>query len=95
MRLTCAWCGLRDAGEFTYKGDAKAVRPTIDDLSEEAHLAYIFDRDNPAGPHEEVWQHTGGCRSHIKVSRNTVTHEVLSCAPLGPWSDRLSEGPTT
>ena len=54
MRLTCPWCGERDAAEFTYRGDAAAVRPGIgnDDLAD--HQAYIFDRANPAGRHREV-----------------------------------------
>ncbi len=86
MRLVCPWCGERDAGEFTYKGDATAVRPSIDNESVEDHQAYVFDRDNPRGRHAEIWLHTGGCRHHVKVVRDTLTHEVLSCEPIGPWA---------
>ncbi|MFD0916201.1 sarcosine oxidase subunit delta [Pseudahrensia aquimaris] len=94
MILTCAWCGPRDAREFTYKGDAKIARPAMDNESLEDHLAYVYDRDNPAGLHEEMWQHTGGCRAHVRVVRNTVTHEVISCDPVGPWAEQLKKGAT-
>ncbi|TIV08741.1 MAG: sarcosine oxidase subunit delta, partial [Mesorhizobium sp.] len=35
---------------------------------------------NPAGDHNEIWQHSGGCRAHLRVVRNTITHEILSTA---------------
>ena len=92
MRLICPWCGERDAGEFTYKGDATAQRPSIDNTSIDAHAAYVFDRENPAGDHREMWQHTGGCRAHVEVIRNTITHEVKSHQPMGPWKDDLAQG---
>ena len=92
MRLTCPWCGTRDAGEFTYKGDATAKRPAIESNDLKAFESYVFDRSNPAGQHSEIWQHTGGCRGHLKVVRDTVTHEVHSCEPIGPWKEALSSG---
>ena len=92
MRLTCPWCGERDGGEFTYRGDATAIRPPIDNDVVEDHQAYVFDRKNPAGPHREVWHHSGGCRSHMVVTRNTLTHEVLDTEPAGPWKDMLEAG---
>jgi len=85
MRLKCSWCGLRDAGEFTYKGDATAVRPPIESNDLASFESYVFDRTNLAGRHEEIWQHTGGCRTHLKVVRDTLTHEVYSCEPVGRW----------
>ena len=89
MRLQCPWCGERDAGEFTYKGDASAKRPPIESDDLAAHQAYVFDRENPAGPHREVWLHSGGCRNHVIVTRDTVTHEVLTCEPVGPFASLL------
>ncbi|MEO1200642.1 MAG: sarcosine oxidase subunit delta, partial [Pseudomonadota bacterium] len=46
-------------------------------------LAYVFDRENPRGRHEEYWQHTGGCRAWLKVTRDTLTHEVFRIELVG------------
>jgi len=89
MRLPCPYCGERDHAEFTYRGDASAKRPAIADPSVEAHAAYVFDRENPVGEHSEIWNHTSGCRTHIVVTRNVTTHEVLFCEPVGPFAKML------
>lgn len=90
MRLTCPYCGERDHQEFTYRGDASAARPSIENTSIEEHASYVYDRTNPAGVHRELWNHTGGCRTHVVVERNTLTHEVISCKPIGPFSGVLT-----
>jgi len=89
MQLNCPYCGLRDHQEFTYRGDASAVRPALKNTSVDDHNSYIFDRSNPDGVHRELWNHTSGCRTHVVVERNTVTHEVLSCKPVGPFARKL------
>ena len=38
--------------------------------------AYIYLRDNPKGPHVELWHHHAGCRAWVKVARDTLTHEI-------------------
>lgn len=71
--------GLRDAGEFTYLGDAKLLnRPDwqADDASE-AFYDYVYMRDNPPGEHQELWYHEYGDRSWIVVTRNISTHEII------------------
>jgi len=72
--------GPRDAQEFTYLGDAALLnRP--DGMAEgaaEAFNTYVYLRDNPAGLHRELWFHEQGDRSWLIVTRNTVTHEILS-----------------
>jgi sarcosine oxidase subunit delta len=72
--------GLRDAEEFTYLGDAKLLnRPdATSDTAEEEFAAYVFERENPAGLHRELWFHEYGDRSWIVVTRNTLTHEIVS-----------------
>jgi methylglutamate dehydrogenase subunit B len=80
MLLPCPHCGPRDVTEFTYGGDANARQPA-EGASLEEWSAYVYLRDNPRGPHEEVWQHIAGCRRWIRVRRNTLTHEVLGSAP--------------
>ena len=75
--------GPRDAGEFTYLGDAsillrpdghsgKASKDTLDRVHDYVHL-----RHNPAGIHRELWYHEQGDRAWLIVTRNTLTHEIL------------------
>jgi sarcosine oxidase subunit delta len=72
--------GPRDAQEFVYLGDASLIgRP--DGMTEgavDAFHDYLYLRDNPAGEHRELWYHEQGDRSWLVVTRNTVTHEVVS-----------------
>ncbi len=86
MIIECPFCGKRDAGEFTYRGDGTVVRPALSDSSLEAHQAYVYDRENPAGEHAEIWHHNGGCRSHVRVIRNTVSHKILKCDLVGAFA---------
>jgi sarcosine oxidase subunit delta len=78
MRITCTYCGSRDVSEFSYLGDAGLTRPDPEapDAAEAFH-AYVYLRDNPAGPQRELWYHASGCRSWLEVTRDTTTHEVL------------------
>ena len=77
MRIPCPFCGQRDVGEFAYLGDASARRPdpSEPDVAREFFEA-VYLRDNPAGPHRELWYHAFGCRSWVEVTRDTRTHEI-------------------
>ena len=79
MRIECPFCGDRDLVEFTYLGDAGFRRPPSDaeDCAQRYYEA-VYLRDNPAGPHEELWYHAGGCHCWLRVTRNTRTHEILA-----------------
>lgn len=78
MRLQCPFCGERDASEFAYLGDANCQRPDPGAPDAAARfVAAVYLRDNPAGPHDELWYHAFGCRSWLRVARDTLTHEVL------------------
>jgi heterotetrameric sarcosine oxidase delta subunit len=71
--------GPRDAQEFVYLGDASLIhRPDGLTASVETFHDYAYLRDNPAGPHRELWYHEQGDRSWLVVTRNTVTHEITS-----------------
>jgi heterotetrameric sarcosine oxidase delta subunit len=88
MLIPCPWCGPRSQIEFTYGGDATVRRPAPE-APESAWADYVYLRDNPCGPHEELWYHGAGCRSWFKVLRNTRTHDILAAAPVGePWPER-------
>ena len=75
LLITCPHCGPRDQVEFAYGGDASISRPAPE-ASLQDWIAYVYLRDNPAGPHEEYWQHVAGCRRWLRIRRNTVTHEI-------------------
>ena len=81
MRIDCPYCGPRDSGEFTYRGDARPSRPVSSDT--QAFVDYVYLRDNVAGPMEEHWYHLHGCRHWLKVRRNTLSHEIESSILAG------------
>lgn len=78
MLIACPYCGPRDAAEFTYQGDGNRARPAPMSQDIEGWNNYVYDRVNIAGDHNEIWQHSGGCRSHLRVTRNTLTHRISS-----------------
>ena len=86
MRIACPFCGERDIAEFTYHGDAdhSAQRPEPSQENNEAWNQWVYDRKNPAGEHRELWQHTGGCRAFMIITRNTITHEIIKVERVGP-----------
>jgi heterotetrameric sarcosine oxidase delta subunit len=79
--IRCPWCGARDHAEYFYGGDAAAImnRPA-EDADLKAWHDYVYLRDNPRGPHRELWQHNA-CREWLVVTRDTLTHEVLGVVP--------------
>ena len=83
LLIACPWCGLRARAEFTYGGDATVKRPPPD-APQAAWVEFVYLRDNPAGPHEELWHHSAGCRQWLRVRRDTRTHELLGSTPAGP-----------
>ncbi|MBG1232305.1 sarcosine oxidase subunit delta [Aestuariivirga litoralis] len=86
MLITCPHCGTRPVEEFTFLGDAKPVRPTSNDpASMDQWFDYVYLRDNPRGAFEEYVHHSGGCRSWLVVSRDTVTHGIKSTVMAGAY----------
>jgi sarcosine oxidase subunit delta len=77
MQIPCIYCGPRDESEFTCGGTAHLERPGLSE-SDETWGAYLFFRDNPKGRHLERWRHTYGCGQWFNLSRNTVTHDIVS-----------------
>ena len=78
MLITCPYCGPRDVGEYTYQGDGNRTRPDQASTDQNAWNEYVYDRVNTAGDHREIWQHSGGCRAHLTVMRNTLTHALTT-----------------
>ncbi len=82
--------GLRDAQEFTYLGDVSLLnRPDgMARGAEAAFAAYVYERENPAGLHRELWFHEQGDRSWLVVTRNTLTHEILGAELASDYKKR-------
>jgi sarcosine oxidase subunit delta len=78
MLINCPYCGPRDLSEFSYQGDGNRTRPDPASTDQAEWNAYVYDRTNIAGDHNEIWQHAGGCRAHLRVTRNTLTHKITS-----------------
>jgi sarcosine oxidase subunit delta len=78
MRLTCPLCGPRDRREFYYYGAEDYLNRPAPDAAPQALDDYLHNRDNPAGVTRDLWYHDMGCSSWLVVTRNTVTHEILS-----------------
>lgn len=75
--------GPRDTREFIVLGDAALIRrpegcPDGTLAAPEVFADHVYLRDNPAGPHRELWFHEQGDRSWLVVTRDTLTHEILS-----------------
>jgi sarcosine oxidase subunit delta len=85
MRISCPYCGERGHDEFSYLGDATVKRPAADDpRGFDAWMDFVYLRDNPAGPHRELWQHVHGCRSWLVVTRDVRSHAILSVETPAP-----------
>ncbi len=77
MRLTCPYCGPRDRREFHYYGAEDYLNRPDDGAAAVAWDDYLHNRDNPAGITRDLWYHEQGCAAWLRVTRNTITHEVL------------------
>lgn len=73
---------MRPAGGTVMRPEGGTVtRP--DGGDEKAFFDYVYLRDNPRGWHDELWQHTAGCRRFLKVRRHVTTHEIAGSAKPG------------
>lgn len=86
MIIKCPLCGPREASEYNYMGDATLKRPEPEIIDIKIWSDYVHQRDNPRGKHQEYWQHTGGCRSILKVTRDTVSHAISKVELEGIWA---------
>ncbi len=77
MRIPCPICGPRDRREFYYQGHAVMLERPAAEAGEAAWDGYLHLRENPAGQTQDLWYHEAGCGAWLKVTRDTVTHDVL------------------
>jgi sarcosine oxidase subunit delta len=84
LLIKCPYCGDRDESEFSFGGEGGITRPlNPDSLSDEEWADYLFNRTNPRGAHDELWNHVQGCRRWFNVERDTVTYKIASTWPIG------------
>ena len=89
MRINCPLCGTRDRREFYYYGASDYLERPADGAAPEAWDNYLHLRDNPAGVTRDLWYHDMGCSSWLELTRNTITHEILSVRLV---ADRAGQG---
>jgi sarcosine oxidase subunit delta len=73
FHIECPNCGSRSYHEFWFGGELRAYDP---EASPEQDYAYVWMRDNAAGPQRERWFHFAGCRRWLTVERDTRTNEI-------------------
>ena len=84
LLISCPYCGERDESEFSFGGEGGITRPqNPDELNDEQWADYLFNRTNPRGAHDELWNHAQGCRRWFSVERDTVTYQIASTRPIG------------
>jgi sarcosine oxidase subunit delta len=87
MRMPCPLCGPRDRREFYYYGSDDYLKRPDPDAPMQAWDDHLHLRDNPAGPTRDLWYHETGCSAWIEVTRDTVTHAILSARLVGQAAD--------
>lgn len=81
--IKCPWCGERAETEFSYGGEGGISRPLDPDaLSDEEWADYLFMRTNSRGSHEELWNHSQGCRRWFGAKRDTVSYKIAATFEL-------------
>jgi heterotetrameric sarcosine oxidase delta subunit len=74
-------------------GDARPQRPASNDSATiEQWFDYVYLRANPKGVFDEYTHHSGGCRTWLVVSRDTLTHDVFAVVTAQDYARRRQEG---
>ena len=92
--IHCPHCGeSRAEEEFHAAGQAHILRPADPAACSDAEWGdYLYFRDNPRGPHRELWVHAAGCRKHFNLARDTATYEILGSYRVGETFEGGGEG---
>lgn len=83
--IYCPYCEeSRSEEEFHASGEAHIKRPiNPDSCTDKEWGEYLFFRKNPRGLHNELWQHTTGCRKFFNILRNTQSYEIIKTYKIG------------
>lgn len=84
LLITCPFCGPRNESEFQHGGPARVTRPENSKVMDDAQwVDYLTVTHNPMGPVNEKWWHVRGCGAWLTLTRDTITHRILSEARHG------------
>lgn len=83
LLIECPYCGKRSEGEFVCLGEATEPRPDPSGMSDAAWSAWLVDRHNRRGRHQERWWHARSCGRIFMITRDTLTHAIASDAGVG------------
>ncbi|MBI1386593.1 MAG: sarcosine oxidase subunit delta [Rhizobiales bacterium] len=76
--VPCPFCGERNESEFVNAGPSRPRRPDDPNSHDAAAwVDYLTVPENPMGPVLESWWHMRGCGMWFKLTRDTVTHQIL------------------
>ena len=78
MRIHCPFCGAREPRSSSISATPPLASATRMRRTPQCFYDYVYLRDNPAGPHHELWYHAAGCQTWLVVERDTRTHEISS-----------------
>ncbi len=78
LMIRCPHCGPRSGAEFTFERPIESIIPL--DASPEDATRLLYTRENPRGASWELWRHAYGCRTWLKLNRDTATHEIAETA---------------
>ncbi len=77
LLIDCPHCGPRAQIEFAYERPLDGIVP-LDATPGEAMRILYHGRANPRGMDEELWLHAFGCRQFLIITRDRVSHTILS-----------------
>jgi methylglutamate dehydrogenase subunit B len=89
LLVKCPNCGPREATEFVFGGEVTR-RPSGRPPSRRELSAYLYFRDNPAGPQREWWFHDAGCGRWLIATRDTLGGAVAATEPAGGGGGRAA-----
>lgn len=98
LLIKCPICGVEaNDADFLYGGEAHIKRPASTDpeaVSDEAQYRYLYERKNPRGVHQELWQCARGCGKWFHATRDTVTQEFLAYYKISDPIPAIETRPT-
>ncbi len=88
LLIPCPLCGEREQTEFSYGG--RAIKyPELDaSVSIETWHQVLHLRDNPTGDIHEYWYHYAGCECWFEITRDLVSHEIMTQPETGTPASR-------
>ena len=80
---------VKDHEEFTYLEEAAPQKPAFTNTDMPTWFEAVYLRENPKGRHQEYWHHALGCRMILKVTRDTLTHEIEEVSAAHPEQQQI------